>query len=79
MTELEKMMVERGVGDYEVAAHWKAAKDPKPVEAQYNDGHWNHSKKEGWEQIAKDPEGWARSQLMGAATRDIERAKGQDY
>jgi hypothetical protein len=79
MKDLEKMMVERNIGDYDVAANYKAAKDPKPVDAQFTSQHWEHSKKPGWEEISKDPEGWGRKQIMGALNRDQQRMKNQQY
>lgn len=75
MTDLEKFMMEKGIGDYDVAAHYKAAKNPKAVEPNL-DGHlWNHSKKEGFAEIARDPEAWGQKELMGAIYRDMERMK----
>lgn len=76
MKDLEKFMVDKGVGDYEVAASYQASKNPKQSEAVYSDGLWNHQKQEGFEQIAKDPEGWARNELLGAMRRDQEKMRG---
>ena len=61
------------IGDYEAAAMVLASKEPKPVNGKYDGQFWNHSKKEGFAEIAKDPEGWGREQLMGAIQRDLER------
>jgi hypothetical protein len=76
MKDLEKMMVERNIGDYDAAAAYKAARDPKPVDAQFNT-HWEHHKKAGWDDIAKDPEAWGRKEIMGAIARDSQRIKQQ--
>lgn len=75
MKDLEKFMVARNIGDYEVAASYKAAKDPKPVEAQFNSQYWHHDKKEGFKEIASDPEAWGQKEIMAAIQRDMERAK----
>lgn len=76
MKDLEKFMVEKGVGDYEVAASYQASKNPKQSEANYSDGLWNHQKQEGFGEIAKDPEGWARNELLGAMRRDQDKMRG---
>jgi hypothetical protein len=76
MQDLEKFMVEKGVGDYEVAASYQASKNPKQSEATFSDGLWNHQKQEGFGEIAKDPEGWARNELLSAMRRDQEKLRG---
>lgn len=76
MKDLEKFMVEKNVGDYEVAASYQASKNPKQSEANYSDGLWNHAKQDGFGEIAKDPEGWARGELLTAMRRDHERTRG---
>ena len=75
MDRLEKMMVEKNIGDYEVAASYMASKEPKPVEATAR-SHWNHEKQDGFKEIAKYPEGWARDQIMGAIQADERAARG---
>lgn len=76
MKDLEKFMVEKGVGDYEVAASYQASKNPKPSEAEYGDGLWNHHKQDSFAEMSKDPEGWARKELISAMRRDEERMRG---
>ena len=78
MDRLEKMMVEKNIGDYEAAATYMASKEPRPVEATART-HWNHEKQDGFKEIAKDPEGWARDQIMGAIQADERAAKGGRY
>lgn len=75
MTDLEKMMVERNVGDYEVAAKYMASKQPRPSEATFNDARWNHSKAPGFKEIAQDPEEWGRSEILKALYNDQDRNK----
>lgn len=76
MEELEKMMVDRNTGDYEIAATYHAAKNPKPVSAEFDSFRWNHEKAPSFAEIAKDPEGWGRGEIMKALRADQERARG---
>lgn len=81
MKELEDFMVERKIPDYEVAATYKAAKAPRttdPTEA-YDDQRWNHTQRDGFAEVAKDPEGWARKEILGAIFRDEQKAKQQGF
>ena len=65
MEDLEKLMLERNVGDYEVAAQYMASKEPRPSDATaFSDGRWNIDKAPGFAEIAKDPEGWGRSEIL---------------
>ena len=75
MKDLEKFMEEKEVWDYEVAATYHAAKNPKTSEAAYSDGMWNHQKQAGFAEMSQDPEGYARNQFIAAARRDEERMK----
>jgi hypothetical protein len=75
MTDLEKMMVERNIGDYEVAASYKASKDPKPSQPDMAQFRWDHEKQPGFAEIAKDPEGFARNEIMRAIRSD--QSKGE--
>ena len=71
MEKLERVMVERNIGDYEAAAVLMAAKEPKTAEATYDSHYWNHNKKPGWQEIAKDTEAWGRNEILGAIHRDM--------
>lgn len=77
MKDLEKMMLEKHIGDYEVAATYHTAKNPKPSEptSGYKDPYWNHTKSDLFQQIAKDPEEWGRSEIIKAITNDQNRNK----
>jgi hypothetical protein len=79
MEELEQFMVDHNVGDYEVAAGYKASKEPRPSDVTFNDGRWNHDKAPGFQEIAKDPEGWARSEILKSLYSDEERRKQQRF
>ena len=75
MVDLEKMMVERNIGDYEVAATYHASKNPKVSDATYDSTRWHHDRQDGFAEISKDPEGYARDQIMGAMLRDQRRMR----
>ena len=80
MEDLEKLMLERNVGDYEVAAQYMASKEPRPSDATaFNDGRWNIDKAPGFAEIAKDPEGWGRSEILKALYNDQDRNKQQRF
>ena len=76
MKDLEKMMVERNIGDYEVAASFKASRDPKPSDSDFETGRWDYPSTPGFEQIAKDPEAWGRNEILKALNSDKSRQKG---
>lgn len=75
MTRLEKLMVEKKIGDYEVAATYMASREPKTTDATYDPGFWHHERQDGFKEIVKDPEAWARNELIQAMHRDEQRAK----
>ena len=77
MGQVEKLMTERNIGDYDVAASYFASKNPKPTDDRGGgDGHyWNHTKTEEFEQISADPEEWARKQILASARADQERQR----
>jgi hypothetical protein len=76
MTRLEKMMLDRNIGDYEVAAEYMAAKEPKPSSGNdWDTTRWHHERQDGFAEISKDPEAWGRTQIMNAIRADQERAR----
>ena len=75
MKRLEDMMIERNIGDYDVAASYMASKEVKTSEPTYDSSHWHHEKAPGFAEIAKDPEAWGRNEIMGALHRDAQRAR----
>jgi hypothetical protein len=76
MNEMEQMMVSKNIGDYEAAAMLMAKKNPKSSESTYDSHFWNHEKSDGFNEIAKDPEGWGRNELMKAIRADQDRQRG---
>jgi transketolase len=78
MGRLEKLMVDRNIGDYEVAASYMASKEPKVTDgdAGYSDGFWNHQAVEGFEEISKDPEAWGRREILKTLRETDQRNRG---
>lgn len=79
MEDMEKMMVERNIGDYEVAATYVAAKEPKPAEATFQDQYWNHDRASNWGEITKDPEKWARGEILKTLQDQQQRERNQRF
>jgi hypothetical protein len=75
MGRLEQMMIDRNIGDYEAGAALMATKEPKASDPTYGDGRWNIEKKEGFAEIAKDPEAWGRNEIMRAIHTDQDRQR----
>lgn len=75
MGQLEQMMIERNIGDYEAGAMLMASRQPKASEPTFDSQYWNHDKQDGFAEIAKDPEAWGRGQIMNAIRADEERTK----
>jgi hypothetical protein len=75
MAELEQMMIDRNIGNYEDAAYLKAAKSPRASEPTFDSSRWHHEKADGFAEIAKDPEGWGRTQIMNAIRADQDRER----
>jgi hypothetical protein len=79
MVDLEKFMVERNIGDYDVAASYRHQREPKVSSDNggFGNGLWEHEKQAGFQDIAKDPEGWGRNEIMKAIRADQERERGR--
>jgi len=76
MERLESMMVEKNIGDYDAAATYFASKEPKTSEASWDESRWHHEKAAGFDEIAKDPEAWGRTQILSAIRKDQENSRG---
>lgn len=78
--DLEKLMYERNIGDYDVAATYVASKNPKPSDPYgqpgFKDPYWNHGKSDLFKEIAKDPEEWGRKEIINALHADQQRNRG---
>lgn len=63
---LETFMVERGISNHEDAADLMAARKPSPSEgtAEYDQHFWHHERSPQYKEIAQDPEGWGRNEIM---------------
>jgi hypothetical protein len=77
MKKLEDMMVERNIGDYEAAATYHASKNPQQSEPTFDTFRWNHDRQDSFKQIAQDPEGWARQEILNAVRADERTRRGQ--
>lgn len=76
MQDLEKWMHDKAVADHEVAASYRASKNPKTSEPTFDQQYWRHEKAPNFTEIAKDPEAWGRSEILTAIRKDEERARG---
>ena len=76
MTRLEKMMVERNIGDYEIAAEHFVSREPRMSDGtnEYDSQFWAHEKQDLFKEITSDPEAWGRKEIM-KTLRDQERAE----
>jgi hypothetical protein len=80
MKQLEDLMIERNIGDYEAGALLMASKNPKTAEPTPGSGrYWNHEKQDGFAEISKDPEKWGFNQLLQAAERDAARVRAGEF
>lgn len=77
LADLEKWMHEKAVADHEVAAEYRAAKNPQMSTPTADSQFWHHEKAPDFAEIAKDPEAWGRKEILGAIYRDEERARGR--
>lgn len=73
--DLEKWMHEHAVADHEVAASYRAAKNPRTSEPTYDSQFWRHEQASNFKEIASDPEAWGRKEILGALHRDQERVR----
>jgi hypothetical protein len=74
MGELEKFMLDNNVGSYEIAAGYKAVKNPQ-TSLPTHGSNWNHDRTDAFKEIASDPEAWGRNEFLKAIAKDEARAK----
>jgi hypothetical protein len=79
MGDMEKWMVEKNVGDYDVAASYRVQKDPKVSEAAFDTARWSYEKQPSFSEIAKDPEGWGRTEILKAIRTDQDRERNAGF
>lgn len=74
MERIEKLMVEKKVGDYDVAATYFVSQEPSPSEgtAEYDRHFWQHDRTPEYQEVAADPEGYARKEIMKAIRADMQ-------
>lgn len=74
--DLEKWMHDKAVADHEVAASYRAAKNPQVSSPTYDSQYWHHERAPDFKAIAADPEAWGRNEILTAIRKDEERARG---
>jgi hypothetical protein len=77
LTDLEKWMHDNAVASHEVAASYRASKNPQTSEPTYDSQFWHHDQAPNFKEIATDPEAWGRKEILGAIHRDQERVRGR--
>jgi DNA polymerase sigma len=77
MADLEKWMHERAVADHEVAAEYRAQKNPQTSTPTHDSQFWHHEKADKFAEIAKDPEAWGRNEILSAIYKDEATARGR--
>jgi hypothetical protein len=82
MSRLEQLMVDKGVGDYEVAAEYFASRNPRVSDGQdagYDSQFWNHEKQDTFKEIATDPEAWGRREILKTLREGERRSPGRSW
>lgn len=80
LEDLEKFMVEKNVGDYDVAAEHVISKTPTPIEASSHQEHfWNYDKRPDFAEITKDPEKWAHGEILKTLNEQEARQRNQRF
>jgi hypothetical protein len=82
MTRLEQLMVDKGVGDYEVAAEYFASRNPRVSDGQdagFDSQFWNHERQDTFKEIATDPEGWGRREILKTLREGERRQPGRSW
>ena len=76
MTRLEKLMLERNIGDYDIAGEHFFSREPRMSDGtnEYDSQFWAHEKQDLFKEITADPEAWGRKEIM-KTLRDQERAE----
>ena len=73
---MEKMMVEKGIRDYEDAMDLMAAREPRQAEETGGGEHfWRHDQQDQFKKVAEDPEKWAFGEIRAAVAADA-KARG---
>lgn len=80
LEDLEKFMVEKNVGDYDVAAQHVINQKPKTIEPGFQQQHfWNHEKAPNFKDIIADPDKWGHDEIMKTLTEQQERERHQRF
>lgn len=78
MERLERMMVERNIGDYEVASEHFFSREPRVSDGtqEYDSQFWQHEKQDLFKEISADPEAWGRKEIMKTLRDEERRERG---
>lgn len=78
MSRLEALMVERNIGDYDVAAEHFFSRDPRVSDGsqEYDSQFWGHEKQDLFKEISADPEAWGRKEIMKTLREGERRTTG---
>jgi len=82
MKRLEDFMVERNIGDYEIAAEAFSARNPRVSDGQdagYDSQFWQHEKQDLFKEIAADPEEWGRKEILKTLREGEQRRPGRQW
>jgi len=80
MTRLEKMMIEKNVGDYEVAAQHFFSREPQPSDdAGFDSQFWHHDRSDLFKEITADPEEWGRKEILKTIREGERRQPGRAW
>jgi hypothetical protein len=81
MKRLEDFMVERNIGDYEIAAEAFVSRNPRVSDgSQEHDSHfWQHERQDLFAEISKDPEEWGRKEILKTLREQERRAPGRAW
>lgn len=79
MKRLEELMVERNIGDYEVAATYMGSRNPRVSDgtAEYDSGFWNHEKQDIFKEIVADPEAYGRREILKTLREQDRKTRGE--
>ena len=77
MKDLEQWMHDKAVADHEVAAEYRASKNPQTSSPTYDAQFWHHEKAPDFVEITKDPEAWGRKEILSAIYKDEATARGR--
>ena len=79
MKRLEDMMVEKNVGDYDVAAEHFFSRQPGTSngdDSAFDSQFWHHDRSDLFKEISADPEEWGRKEILKTIREGEQRNRG---